>query len=274
MDIGTGKISTSARHTVPHFGLDLLNLSKKYSVYQYFHDVSRWFDQLEVFEGEVWLSGGTGFYIRTVVEGLTLGAPPVSVRDQLVSAIANRGAARIAEDLKLEVPDAQNPHRVLRAVEAALVDPRQRPVVNSYFGLPSVLALTRSPRTPAIEGWQCEEIAVLDPGREELSSRIEARVRAMFLEGLLAEAQLLIDQGYRDVEVFSNGIGYREAIAMLEGAMNLEQAVAQTIVRTRQYAKRQRTYFRGQGWPFYREEELPFDSRISGGATSLPSNRT
>jgi tRNA dimethylallyltransferase len=255
MDIGTGKVSNSAMDTVPQFGLNLLVPTENYSVYQYFHDVSRWVDNLRAFKGEVWLSGGTGLYIRAVMEGLAMGAAPSLYRPHLEQVIAGHGSTQVATALALELADPANPHRVLRAVEQALADPETAGAIAGYFGVEP--GLTESQALPSLKDWTCSYIAVLDPGREELAARIEARVRGMFEGGLVDEASALVRLGYGEADVVRNGIGYKEALAVLGNELNLEQAIEQTIIRTRQYAKRQRTYFRGRGWTFYTEEELP-----------------
>jgi tRNA A37 N6-isopentenylltransferase MiaA len=104
--------------------------------------------------------------------------------------------------------------------------------------------------------WACGGLYVLDPGKDELAARIARRVRGMFAGGLLQEAAELRRAGQGEAEVVCEGIGYREALAVLDGTLAEEDAVERTIVRTRQYAKRQRTYFRGRGWPVFTGPEL------------------
>jgi len=107
-----------------------------------------------------------------------------------------------------------------------------------------------------LDRWQCAGVHVLDPGKEELAGRIERRVQAMFDDGLVQEVERLRQLGFGGADVVMQGIGYQEAGAVLDGQLTVEEAVDQAIVRTRQYAKRQRTYFRGQGWTEANEQDI------------------
>ena len=84
----------------------------------------------------------------------------------------------------------------------------------------------------------------LEPGRAALQSRLRARTRAMFQTGLIEEVQGLLAGGSRGAEKPFEALGYKQVLLHLRGALTLEQAVESTIVETRQYAKRQRTWFR------------------------------
>jgi tRNA dimethylallyltransferase len=95
----------------------------------------------------------------------------------------------------------------------------------------------------ALEGYTVIKLG-LDPDRAALQQRLEARTRAMFAHGLLKEVQGLLAAGATGSEKPFEALGYKQALLHLRGALTLEQAVESTIIETRQYAKRQRTWFR------------------------------
>ena len=273
MDIGTGKPTRDDLMILPHQGIDLLDPGIFFSVYQYFPVVMEGL-RLAANERRVpWICGGTGLYIRAVIEGLPLGAHPrPALRARLLQLLAARGAREVALALGLSVVDPDNPMRVLRATENACSDALCRQRIYAYAGLeqygladdeicdatagePEAGGEFEQARRELAE-WRCAGIAVLDPGHDELQARIERRVRGMFEQGLVEETAELRRLGYGDTAVVRQGIGYREAGTVLDGNMSREDAASQAVVRTRQYAKRQRTYFRGRGWPFLRPEQL------------------
>jgi tRNA dimethylallyltransferase len=262
MDIGTGKSTPAEQQRLPQFGLDLHDPFNIFSVYQYYDYSVGVLTQLEGFAGEVWFCGGTGLYLRAVLENLPLGAAPrPSLRPAIEAALAEHGARTLAARLGLALADPDNPQRVLRAVEGWYAGGEYSPQAAAALGLPPDEAAAPGAAgrpVPPRHGWACAGLAVLDPGKEELGRRIEARVRGMFGGGLLEEVRALERRGFAAAPVVAGGIGYREALAVVHGGLTLDEAIASTIVRTRQYAKRQRTYFRGRGWPVYTERELPF----------------
>lgn len=185
------------------------------------------------------------------------------MREALESAISESSAVETVERLGIEITEPNNPVRVIRACEAACCDSG---AVEKYY-LPLGLSsedwqADEHSQTPDstyqdsveyLKRWHCEGIAVLDPGVEPLRELIASRVRGMFEGGLLDEVRALETQGLADAAVVRDGIAYREALAVVRGEMELEPAIEQAVIRTRQYAKRQRTYFRGQGWPEHRD---------------------
>jgi tRNA dimethylallyltransferase len=258
MDIGTGKPSSSDLKMLPHYGISILNPNKAHSVYQFLNTALAGFYQALAAGMVPWVLGGTGLYIRALVEELPLGsAPRPRLREGVERMLQQRRAADVCCELGLAPADKSNPVRVLRAVEMACTTPAATSRVYRYFGLEESDAAADEEAAghdepvdwDALGEWKCGGIAVLDPGREALSRRIKQRVKNMFTEGLEEEVAELRRLGYGDEAVVANGIGYREAGQLLDGALGRADAIERTIIRTRQYAKRQRTYFRGQGWP-------------------------
>jgi tRNA dimethylallyltransferase len=258
MDIGTGKPTAAEQEILPHYGLDCVKPGIFYSVYQFLTIAAVGLTAARQQGRQAWICGGAGLYIRALAERLALrSGPRPQLRQALKQHLALKSPRDVALALGVSVKDPDNPVRVLRAAESACSDPSNSALIYAWCGLDSRAAdedaaasggqLDAAVRTELAQ-WSCAGIAVLDPGREELSRRIELRVRQMFAMGLVDELAELQRLGYGETDVVHNSIGYREAGAVLDGELSLDTAIAQTIVRTRQYAKRQRTYFRGRGW--------------------------
>lgn len=263
MDIGTGTPSVADLEMLPHHVINCLDPSDKISAYQYLILAAKAFHNLYEADYEVWVCGGTGLYIRALLAGLALGEPPrPRLRDALGGILEVRGTAAVARELGLDVRDENNPVRVIRAAETACGDGQRCREVYSYCGLTDadidadqqVEADTQAfvDAQAELARWKCSGLAVLDPGKEQLTSLVQRRVDGMFSAGLVDETAALRQGGYGGEPVVADGIGYREALAVLDGALAMDEAVKRVVIRTRQYAKRQRTYFRGMGWPVFK----------------------
>lgn len=265
MDIGTGKPARTDMEILPHLGVDLLEPGIFFSVHQYLIVAANALAQSRSQGREVWVCGGTGLYIRALVQRMDLGAAPrPRLRAALQARLEEMPARALARELGLELPEPDNPVRVVRAAELACANSATAQRIYAAAGLDAACASAEAADAgglpQAVIGelaqWRCAGLAVLDPGKAALAEMIATRVRGMFSDGLVAEVAALRALGYGAAHVVAQGIGYREAGQVLDGALSLEEAIALTVIRTRQYAKRQRTYFRGQGWPVYTREEL------------------
>lgn len=270
MDVGTGKPTLAERKILPHYVIDCAIPGVVFSVHQFLIEAARGFRAAREQGRELWVCGGTGLYIRALVENLELGVPPrPELRRALAARMREMTSRQLADALELRVKDPDNPARVIRAAELACRDAARQRRIYGWSGLPS------APDAPATAGdaqleaarlelrhWSNAGIAVLDPGRQALEHQIERRGRAMFQQGLADEVASLREQGYGDAAVVNNAIGYREAGALLDGRLTAAEAVERTVIRTRQYAKRQRTFFRGRGWPVLTRSAL--DRRYAG----------
>ena len=233
MDVGTAKVSTSARGRVPHHLVDLADPDERFTA-------ADWVERARTAVAEIagrgqlpLLVGGTGLYVSALVDGHDYAAQPWSPEirrrltdeleaDGLEALVARLGAADPAAAAAL---DLRNPRRVLRALERVEAGgggatPRATP----YAGRVALLALDRP--------------------REVLYRRIDERAAWLFANGLLDEVRRLRDEGYGPELRPMTGHGYAEAAAHVAGEWTLEEAVAVTARRTRQYAKRQLTWFR------------------------------
>ena len=238
MDVGTAKASTRERARVPHHLLDLVDPRERF-------DVQAWLAAAERALGDVLARGrrglfvgGTGFYLAALVRGLFDGPPvDLAVRARVEARAAELGAEALHGELVRRDPaSAERVHpndvrRVVRALE--------------------VLEQTGRP----LSAWQQEWSAAPSPRQrgarivglevpvEVLDQRIRERTREMLHAGWPEEAQRLRDAGGLG-ESAVQALGYAEALAVAEGRLTLDEAAAEIALRTRQFARRQRTWYR------------------------------
>lgn len=234
MDIGTAKVTADERARVPHHGLDLVDPDGSFSVADYRRH-ALWALRGIAGRGRLAiLAGGTGLYLRTVARGVPLdeaGHDP-GVRAVIEARLAEDGLGALVADLRRRAPsvaegiDLANPRRVVRALERAILVGDVRPPDPVGYAAPVVWLGT-----------------AVDPERHPAG--IEARARDQFAHGLLDEAAALLDRYPEDLRAFG-AMGYREAFDVLAGRATLEQAIGLDAQRTRAYARRQRTWFRGE----------------------------
>ena len=233
LDIGTAKPTAADRRAVPHHLLDVAEPDQLFTL-------ADWLDRARTVVPAIWsrgnlplLVGGTGLYVSALVDGYQLGGQPPSggLRQELAAEVEQAGLASLAARLAALDPDAaartdlRNPRRVLRALERVLLGGASLPEATAepWPGRVALLGVERP--------------------RPVLVARIEARAAAMFGHGLLEEAQRLRAAGYGPDLAPLTGHGYREAFRVLDGEWTVEQAIAETARRSRQYAKRQLTWF-------------------------------
>jgi tRNA dimethylallyltransferase len=231
MDIGTAKPTPAERQLVPHHLIDIANPDETmtlgayqdlaYAVIAGIHRRGR----LPI------LVGGTGQYIKAVVEGW--GIPRVSPQPALRAALENLGGPELARWLAVLDPvaaarlDPRNVRRVIRALEVILVT--GRPISTLQQKNPP-------PYTRLMVGLAC--------AREHLYRRIDRRVEQMLDEGLLAEVQALLAAGYARHLPAMSGLGYQQLAAHLAGEMTLAEAVERIKFETHRFARQQYTWFR------------------------------
>jgi tRNA dimethylallyltransferase len=236
MDIGTAKPSPIERGVVPHHMIDLIEPGENFSVTEWVGSAETVITRILERKRIPLVVGGTGFYIRSLTQGLP--TTPMSnpkMIQQLEVELEQKGLdAMLSELEKVSPEDAlrteRNPRRVLRALEIYRVTGKA----------PSVFALK-----PA--KFLYSKVVLLPP-RERLFERIEARTKAMIEAGLLMEAAELsfdfVQQGKR-VTSFQ-AIGYKQALDHLTGVIQLEEVERRINLATRQLAKRQETWFKAE----------------------------
>ena len=237
MDIGTAKPTPQERREAVHHMLDVLAPTEAFSVSQYadmaepiLHDICR--------RGRLpLLVGGTGLYLKALVEGLTLGEAKGSeeVRARLHSIAAQPGGHATLHAMLRKVDEASanrlHPNdlrRVIRALE-----------IFEVTGKP----MNRHKESFRREGFRFGILGTALP-REILYQRINRRVKDMAAQGLEKEVRGLFRQGVRASCQSMQGIGYKEWIPVLEGTASPQEALEQIQLNTRHFAKRQRTWFR------------------------------
>ena len=233
-DIGTAKTPAGERRGVPHHLFDVLSPQESYSAGEYAREARRVIAEISGRGRLPVVVGGTGFYLRALLDGLPV-LPPrdehlrerLQVRERLRPGSLHRLLARLepAAAARIHAHDVQ---KTMRALEVRLLTQQ---------------ALPPPAAADALEGYAVIKLG-LDPDRIALQKRLETRTRSMFARGLIEEVQGLLAHGATGNEKPFEALGYKQALQYLRGALTLEQAIESTIVETRQYAKRQRTWFR------------------------------
>ena len=233
MDIGTAKPSKDERARVAYGGLDLANPDEAFSVGQYIENARGFLGGTSATARMSIVTGGTGLYVKCLTEGLARLPPANPVLRSWAEALLEKdGVAALQKVLRERdaaryeaLQDKNNPRRLIRALELAGREPDHSKTWSTKPSVPMI----------GLE---------VDP--ELLLANIRTRVRKMYDSGLLDEVDRLLSSYSQLSETASQAIGYAEAIAVRQGLMRLEDAIAKTTVRTRQLAKRQMTWFRHQ----------------------------
>ncbi len=228
MDIGTAKPPLSERGGIPHHLFDIWDISQRASVVDYQRRAREVIDGLLARGTPVVLVGGSGLYVRAVLDDLRFPGTDPDVRARLESELGVAGPGALHARLRALDPDAAgviaqaNGRRIVRALE-----------VIELTGKPFAATL------PVPRYHYPGSLTVgIDPPLEELDRRIEARVRAMFAAGLAEEVARLETAGLREAVTASRALGYRQLLD--DPATALEQ----TVIATRRFARRQRSWFR------------------------------
>lgn len=245
MDIGTAKLSPQERRGVPHHLLDVWEVSEPADVASY-QAMAR--DRVEdCADRDVLpiLVGGSGLYVRAVLDHLEFPGTDPEVRARLEAELAEVGSGVLHARLAEVDPAAArailpgNGRRIVRALE--VVELTGRPFTAN---LPD--------HTPF---YPCTQIGLRAP-RPELDERIDVRVDRMWDRGLLEEVRRLDEAGLREGRTASRALGYSQALAQLDGRMTEEEARAATAQATRRFARRQESWFRRDP----RVRWLPYDA--------------
>ena len=252
MDIGTAKPSVEERGGVPHHLIDVLEPSESASVADYRRWAGDLLDRLEAEARRALFVGGTALYLKALLRGLFEG-PKVDPELRLA---LEREADRLG-DLAL--------HDRLRKLDPRSADrlhPNDRRRVIRALEVFEVSGRTLSDHQTEHERPAPPTVAVfaLERPRAEVHDRINRRVEQMFADGLEAEVGGLLAEVPPISPVAAQGVGYREVIDLLAGRIDRSTAITRTQNRTRQFAKRQATWFRGlvevQPFPLEPEELL------------------
>ena len=234
MDIGTAKLSVEERKGIPHYLIDVLSVREEASVAQYQSDARSIIDQLLEQSIPAIVVGGTGLYIKSILDDLNFPDTDPEVREKIAKQAEELGAdvmhARLA---KLDPAAAaaipkENVRRVVRALE-----------VIELTGRPYTANL---PRVGSTKYPHARQFGLVME-RETLQERIDRRVERMWEEGLVREVRDLMAEGLLEGRTAQAALGYAQVIKFAQGLMTEEEAKEETKRATRQYARRQETWF-------------------------------
>jgi tRNA dimethylallyltransferase len=251
LDLGTAKPTPAERARVPHHLVDVVDVREPFDAARWCALASGAVRDLQQRGRRPILCGGTGLYLRAFREGLGE-APPADAAlraeleatplPELLRELATRDPVTFAR------VDRQNPRRVIRALE--------------------VLRLTGRPFSEQRARWLVPPAAATGAARmfalqrqlDDLHARIASRVERMFAAGLVEETRQLLAQGLGENRTALQALGYRQVVEHLRGARGLTETIALVQTRTRQFARRQMTWFRRQSpacWLAVSREEAP-----------------
>ena len=234
-DIGTAKPTAEELSRVPHHLVDCLAPEGSYSAAVFQKEAERIIDEIDAREKVPILSGGTGLYVQSLIEGYGFSEVPpnAAVRERLDRLVKEAGidglrmyAERLADEAGTVLPffDEQRLYRIVERLEAGDVASVVQPNKEGLRYEGPVIGISRP--------------------RDELYTRIERRVDMMIAQGLIEEVESLLRKGIStDCQAFS-GIGYKEIVAYLSGACDRETAIDLVKRNTRRFAKRQLTWYR------------------------------
>lgn len=231
MDIGTAKISVEERRGVPHHLLDTLDVTEEASVSDFQRQARSVIDAIHRRGKRAILAGGSGLYVRAALDVLEFPGTDPAIRRRLENEAALEGEAGLRSRLERLDPVSAarlgDTRRVIRALE-----------VHELTGRPfSSYMPKREYVRPAVQ-------IGLEVDREALRARLALRVHRMVENGLLEEVSRLESSGLRQGKTASRALGYAQFLKVLDGVSDISEAAEETIVATRQFARRQLTWFR------------------------------
>jgi tRNA dimethylallyltransferase len=237
MDIGTAKPTADEQAAVRHHLIDTLDPHEDFSVADYLHAAEKVCEDIESRGRTPLFVGGTGLYLRSILRGVFEGpSKDLELRARLEEIVRTESPARLHQQLtevdpmtaaRLPVGDVR---RVIRALEV--------------FELTGRPASEQHEEGPLPEAERPRNVFWLSPPRAWLHQRINARVDAMIAAGLIDEVRRINDQPGGFGRTSSQALGYKEVLDHLRGEASLEATIERIKTRTRQFAKRQETWFR------------------------------
>jgi len=234
MDIGTAKLSVDERHGIPHHLLDVLDVSQDATVAWYQELARQAVAEIHGLGKHAIIVGGTGLYIKSILDDLNFPDTDAQVRQRLTEEAKLFGIVNLFERLSQLDPaaaaaiDMKNERRVIRALE-----------VIEITGKPFTANLPRENSSRYPDAMQFG--LVMD--RAELGARVESRIDRMWERGLVNEVDSLISLGINEATTARRALGYAQIIAMRAGEMSEQAAIEDTKRATRQYVRRQETWF-------------------------------
>jgi tRNA dimethylallyltransferase len=246
MDIGTAKITMDERRGVPHHLLDIMDVTQEASVADFQNECRAAVADIHSRGKRAILVGGSGLYVRAALDVLEFPGTDPELRQRLEVECETQGLAPLRARLEAVDPVSAarlgDARRVIRALE-----------VHGLTGRPF------SSFMPQREYFQPALQIGLEVDREQLRERLALRVHRMVEEGLQQEVERLDAIGLRRGKTASRALGYAQFLKVLDGGLTADAAAEETIVATRQFARRQLTWFRADPritWLGWQDPEL------------------
>jgi tRNA dimethylallyltransferase len=230
MNIGTAKVTKKEMAGIPHYLIDIIEPNQEFTLAQFKKKAVKIIKDIQKRDKLPFLVGGTGLYIQTIVDNLQI--PEVKPDKKLRAKLEKQTNQELYKQLKkldpqaLKIIDANNERRMIRALEVCLTTKKP-------------FSQQREKGQPLFDILQIG----LKPDKETLDEKISQRTDEMIKAGLIEEVKKLAKKYTPDLPSMS-GIGYQEIIQYLNGKITLEQAKKLIKTHTRQYARRQMTWFR------------------------------
>lgn len=235
-DIGTAKLPMEARRGIPHHLIDIVDPDELFTAGEYARLARETIADISARGRLPVIAGGTGFYLRALLEGLFEGpARDQDLRDRLAAREARRAGSlhrlltRFDRDASRRIHPNDVP-KVMRALEVCLVT--RRPVTELFLS-----------GRDALQGYDTLKLGLL-PDRDALYERLDLRCARMFEQGLVEEVRHILSLGYSPQCKPFESHGYKQALQLINGELSPRDAVFYAQRNTRNYAKRQITWFR------------------------------
>ncbi len=227
LDIGTGKITKAEMQGIPHYMLDICDITESFSVKEFRDRALPIIDDILSRGKTPILCGGTGYYIDAVIYENTL--PDTHIARPLEDVLAHLSTEELYDMVKAKDPkragaiDRHNRIRLIRALEIIETHGKVQALEKPVFRFDV-------------------EFYLLNPSKELLEERVHKRLLKRFKSGMLQEMQSLIAQGYEIATLAKRGIEYKWMATYLEGTISFDELIERLRIATWQYAKRQRTW--------------------------------
>jgi tRNA dimethylallyltransferase len=231
MDIGTAKPDAAERAEVPHHVYDIWDVTREASVAEYQRDATAAVAQVLARGRHPILVGGSGLYVRAVVDRIEFPGTEPEIRAGLEAELAQLGAPALHARLSTVDP----------AAAAAILPSNGRRLVRAL----EVIEITGRPFSATLPSYEARpDVVQLGLDRADLDSRIEQRVDRMWQLGFVDEVRALIPLGLRDGRTASRALGYQQLLSYVDGECTEDEARSATAQATRRFARRQRSWFR------------------------------
>jgi tRNA dimethylallyltransferase len=238
LEIGTAKVPLGQRKGTQHHLIDVIEPDGELTAGEYSRIARQALEDIRARKKIPIVAGGTGFYLRALLDGLS----PAPRRNEALRIRLTEVARRYPSAL----------HRFLRwrdPASAARIHPNDRQKLIRAIELIAIAgrpaSQTQSEPRDALRGFISLKLG-LCPERAQLYRKLDERSAAMFHSGLLEETRALLDGGTSPDAKALKSLGYKQAVAVLSGELTLDAAIAECQTKTRQYAKRQMTWFRAE----------------------------